>query len=283
MAQGKGFGALTRRVKLSKRGWRILGIAGGIVALAIVVLVTSAVLTDPKPSYSPEASAIAKQTESETLTDRGLVALSANDTATAETLLQRAVALNPQNQRATIALAQLRQPTSTASSGGSGGGSSAGGSGGSGSSTGGSGSNPSAGTPSPFDKKVDIAKLLPVTAAGYTMYPPQVSDTEAQVSGDPATKGVRVIWAVHDRGTSAAAAKFVTKVSKSAYAKNGQTASIDGASAYLGTDGSRYATAVYVRGRYVFEVLVSLATPSAEVVQALPIAKAAASAFPDTP
>ena len=33
--------------------------------------------------------------------------------------------------------------------------------------------------------------------------------------------------------------------------------SIDGAPGYFGTDGTRYATYVYVRGRYAFEVLVT--------------------------
>ena len=33
--------------------------------------------------------------------------------------------------------------------------------------------------------------------------------------------------------------------------------SIDGAPGYFGTDGTRYATCVYVRGRYAFEVLVT--------------------------
>jgi hypothetical protein len=283
MAQGRGLNALKRRFRFNKRTWRIIGIAGGVIALALVVLV-SAALSNPKNEQSPEVKAIAQQMESESLTDRGVAALSANDTATAETLLQRAVALNPKNQRAVLALTQIRQSTNTASSGGSSGNSgSSGGAGSGGSTTGGSGSTPSQPTAGPFDKQVDIAKLLPVAASGFTMYPPQVQGTEAQVSGDPATKGVRVIWAVHDRGSAAAAAKFITAVSKSAYSKDAKTDTIDGASAYLGTDGARYATAVYVRGRYVFEVLVSLATPSADIKSALPMARDAAVAFPDSP
>jgi hypothetical protein len=283
MAQGRGLNALKRRFKFSKRTWRIIAIAVGVVALAVVVLV-SASLSTPSREQSPEVKAVAQQMESESLTDRGITALSANDTATAETLLQRAVALNPQNKRATIALAQLRQSTTTASNGGASGTSgTSGGTGSNGGSTGGSNSNPSKPTPGPFDKQVDISKLLPVAASGFTMYQPQVTGAEAQISGEPATKGVRVIWAVHDRGSVSAAAKFITAVSKRAYAKDAQSASIDGASAYLGTDGTRYATAVYVRGRYVFEVLVSLATPSADIKQALPIARDAAVAFPDTP
>jgi uncharacterized protein (DUF2252 family) len=116
------------------------------------------------------------------------------------------------------------------------------------------------------------------------MYPPQIVDTDAQVSGEPSTRGVRVIWAVHDRGSAATAAKFISAVSKKSYPKNAQTVSIDGATAYLGTDGGRYATAAYVRGRYVFEVIVSLQEASSSAVaQAVPIARDAAVAFPDTP
>jgi hypothetical protein len=283
MAQGRGLNALKRRFNFSKRTWRIIGIAVGVFALALMVLVSSAV-SKPKNTQSPEVKAVAQEMESNSLTDQGVAALSANDTATAETLLRRAVALNPQNKRAVVALTQIRQSTNTASNGGSSGntGSNAG-SGSNGSSTGGSGSDPSKPAPGPFDKQVDISKLLPAGAAGYTMYPQQVSGTEAQISGDPATKGVRVIWAVHDRGSAASAAKFISTVSKRVYAKDSRTASIDGATAYLGTDGARYATAVYVRGRYVFEVIVSLASPSATIKQALPLAQEAAAAFPDSP
>ena len=46
-------------------------------------------------------------------------------------------------------------------------------------------------------------------------------------------------------------------VSKKSFDKDGTSVSIDGAPGYFGTDGTRYATCVYVRGRYAFEVLVT--------------------------
>lgn len=278
MAQGRGLKAFLRHPRLSKRAWRIVAIVGGVVLLAAVLLASSA-LSKPKSSRSPQAAAIARQIDSEVLTDQGLSALSSNETATAQSLLQRAVALNPGNARATAALVSIRQSTASNSGGGNSGGGSNGGS----SNAGGSDSTPSTPRSSAFDKKLDIAKLLPVAVAGYTMYPREVLGADAQVSADPQTKGARVIWAVHDRGTASAAAKFISAVSKRAYPKNAQTVSIDGATAYIGTDGVRYATAAYVRGRYAFEVIVSLATPSTNMSPALQMAREASAAFPDTP
>ena len=279
MAQGKVLAAVRRRLNFSARTWRIIAIVAGIVALAAIILVSSAV-SKPKSSQSPTASAVGQQMESETLTDRGFTALSANDTATAETLLQRAVALNPQNKRAATALVRIRQATAseTRQSPATGGTSDGGGS--TGSSGGTSGSKPK---PGPFDAKVNISQLLPVAAAGYVMDAPQIVGSDASVSGDPSSGGVRVIWAVHDRGSAAIASRFISAVSKRAYPKNAKTAVVDGASAYLGTDGRRFATAAYVRGRYVFEVIVSVANAGSDISNVLPTAQAAAALFPDEP
>ncbi len=84
---------------------------------------------------------------------------------------------------------------------------------------------------------------------------------------------------MHYRASKADAQAFVEQTSKSLYPKNGKTVSIDGASAYFGTDGTRFATIVYVRGRYVFEVVLTTldGKPSALNNEAGNAAKA----FPD--
>ncbi len=286
MPQGKGLSALKRSFRTHRRAWQIAAVAGGVVALALVVFVSS-LLSTPSKSASPELQAMQTEMESNSLTEQGLAALSSNDTATAQALLQRAVTLNPKNTRAAVALTRVRQSTSGSQSGGSASGgsgsssSNGGGGSGGGSSTGGTTNEP--GAAGPFDRQVDIARLLPVMASGFKLDIPIVSGPEAEVIGEPSMRGVRVLWAVHDRGTSAKAKAFISGTSKDLYGKDSGTASIDGATAYLGTDGSRYATAVYARGRYVFEVIVSLNQPSATVKDVLPIAKDAAAAFPDTP
>ncbi len=271
---------MKRRLNFSRRTWSFIGVGAGILALALVIVVSSA-LSAPKKTQSPEMKALAQQMESTSLTDQGLSALSASETATAEALLKRAVALNPNNTRAVVALTRIRQSTTGSSSRTPS--SPSGSKAPAGNSTGSSGAVTTKPKAGPFDKQVDIGKLVKLTPKGYEMYPAQVTATEGQVSGDPTTPGVHVLWAVHDRGSTSEAPKFITNVSKRAYAKNGTTASIDGASAYLGTDGVRYATAAYVRGRYVFEVIVSIGNTSMDLKQAIAMARDAAAAFPDAP
>ena len=54
------------------------------------------------------------------------------------------------------------------------------------------------------------------------------------------------LWAVHDREDAAGAQEFVDGVSKTAYPENASQIEIDGATAYFGTNGQRYATVVYI-------------------------------------
>ncbi len=83
---------------------------------------------------------------------------------------------------------------------------------------------------------------------------------------------------MHDREDAAGAQSFVDGVSKTAYPENSTEVEIDGATAYFGTNGQRYATIVYTDGRYVFEVILTAAgMPPGEL---LIEAEDAAKAFP---
>ena len=284
MAQGRGLNALKRRFKFSKRTWRIIAIAGGVVALAVVVLV-SAALSKPKSKQSPEVKAVAQQMESKSLTDRGLTALSANDTATAETLLQRAVALNPQNKRATIALTQMRQSTTDGFErrrlgrlGYSGG------TGSSGGSTGGSDRT----RPSPTARAVrQEGRHLQAAARsprGLHDVPAPSDRSGSSDLGRPADEGrARHLGGarprerlcgreVHHRRRASVPTRRTLRVHRST------------ARARIWVPTGRA-----TRQRCMFAAATSsrcssvLATPSADIDQALPIARDAAVAFPDTP
>ena len=106
----------------------------------------------------------------------------------------------------------------------------------------------------------DLAGLLPRFVDGYALGQKSALGDDATVSGTANGSdliGSRAQWSVHYRKTDRAAKSFVDKVSKSLYPKNAKTLQIDGSTAYFGTDGTRFATVVYVRGRYVFEVVLT--------------------------
>lgn len=105
----------------------------------------------------------------------------------------------------------------------------------------------------------NIQELLPKTFSGFSLGGVVALEGGASVSGMPvSSSGVtRVLWAIHDGKTVEGASAFIENTSKESYGSDASSVVIDGASAYFGTDGTRYATVVYSRGRYVFEALVS--------------------------
>jgi len=88
------------------------------------------------------------------------------------------------------------------------------------------------------------------------------SANAASLSADPAEKALQdrvshALFAVHDLKSTAAANKYLTKVSKPVYPKNAAKVDVGGYPGYFGTDGTTKATIVYVRGRYVFETIIT--------------------------
>lgn len=90
----------------------------------------------------------------------------------------------------------------------------------------------------------------------------------------------RLVMTVIDMKTSAGARNFITDTSKSAYKIGGTSVDIDGVAGYFGTNGASLATVSYVRGRYVFEILMTSATGNP--IELKDLAVSAAEEFPDT-
>ncbi len=136
-----------------------------------------------------------------------------------------------------------------------------------------------------FRKKYEnLAALLPTNAAGFSYDIPLQFGPDITMSGNqvPASKTITLIsWAAHDLKTAAAAKSFITKTSKQSFPEDGASVTVNGKKAYFGTDGTRFATVAFARGRYAFEVLVTVS--GADPVTAKAIASEAARVFPATP
>ena len=236
--QGSQTTASSRRTHL----WAV----GSIVVLALVIYGTSA-LTSPRDSsddasrarLSQPSNSAGASDRSESLYQQALEAQRSGDTTRALGLAEQAVQVNPNNVEAkqlveVIAAAPSNATTRTASASAS----------------------------SPAQPRVaDIATLLPKAVSGYSFGTPQVIKTDAVVSADPmpqATDASRistVLFSVHDRGSAAAAAKWVETVNKRVYSHDRVGVAIDGRPGSFGTDGTRLSSAAFASGPYVFELI----------------------------
>jgi hypothetical protein len=86
-----------------------------------------------------------------------------------------------------------------------------------------------------------------------------------------------VVLSVLDRGTEAAARAYVDQMDRS-YPANAEAVTIGTRPGRFGTDGSHLASAVFSRGRYVFEAVATASRPDPSKVRDITIA--AASVFP---
>lgn len=266
-----------------------MAIVSGVVTVMVLAAVILLITAFGSPSRKSEE---ATKAEAATYIDQATSALESGDATLAAKFAAQAVALDPANKAAVAVAAKARRAqalgsgsSATGSDSGATGASSGSGSGTTGSETGsgsGTGSNQPVIDDSAFTKKVDDKGIfLPKEFAGFALGQPVVTDTEAQVSATPdAAGGARqVIWTVHEMSSAEKAKQFVEDTSKALYAEDAQTATIDSATVYIGTDGTRYATATYVRGIYVFEVLIAVDGQPASQLES---AKKAAQAFGDS-
>ena len=257
---------------MTKRTKQIVGAAATIVVLVGVILVGWAI-SSPKGTVTPPVIQLSPKQRSQNLYEEGMADIRARETTRAIDALTSAVAIDPNNSQARTALATLTQPQSPASGGG------------------GSAPTPPVRTvpattvADPFaNKKVnDLATLLPKAYPGFSLGVPAVAASDAELAGSPLSGGAitHVQWAVYDRGTLAGAAAFITDTSKALYNRNVATVSVNGATGHFGTDGSRFATVSYTRGRYVFEVV--LTVPPSSLASAKAAAVEAAAAFASKP
>ena len=125
-----------------------------------------------------------------------------------------------------------------------------------------------------------MTRLLPTAFSGFTFGTPTADKSSGVVVASPSSGGgiSHVQWSVYDRTNASGAAKFITKVSKSLYGRNGSSVKLDGVKGYFGTDGQRLAAVSFARGRYVFEVVLTSSTGSPLTLKAK--ALQAAATFP---
>jgi len=269
---------LADKLRLSGRRAELLAGVGMIAVLVAVVLVFSALgspgdISDPQDASSPASQA-------QKLVTQAGGALASGDATLAVTLAEKALSLDPTNESAVRVVQQVEAARKTESTNGS--------------KTQGPSETP--GDPnepeepeepefddSAFEASVaDLSVLLPTSFSGFLFGDVSVVGGDAQVTGTaqaPSGAARQIAWSVHALGSRAAAESFIVKTSKVLYGKNGEGVRIDGTSGYFGTDGTRYATAAYVRGVYVFEVLISGDVDPSEHRQA---AINAARVFPET-
>ncbi|MDZ4178620.1 MAG: hypothetical protein U1E29_05255 [Coriobacteriia bacterium] len=258
--------------------WRALGgrrqaivTSAVTVVLAAIILWIGMAVSSPERTEPPVQGLTALQ-ESDLEYRKALDALASGETTTAIALLERALQLDSANERA------RRQLTRTRSGAGDSG-------------NGGTPDVPADSAPDPvapddpaFNQPIaELADLLPPYVDGYVLGVVVKGEDDVTVSGTPVDldlSNTRSLWTVHDTKTTAGATAFIADVTGSLYTQDAATLTIGGAQAFFGTDGTRFASIVYVRGRYVFEVVLTSATGDPAGLRRE--TEDAARAFPDT-
>lgn len=256
------------RKGLSPKVKFLLSGAVTVVVLALAILGLWAAST-PKNQTVPPTIKLSPSQESQNLYTQGLAALDSSETTKAVSLLSQAVTLNPDNSAAKTKLAEIAAAQAAAAA----------------AKTNTPPAPPSVPAPDPFLKAVkNIGALLPSTAAGYVLGPQEAQGPDATRAGnttDAASAVARALWTVHDLSSPSKAGQFVNGVSKGLYSKDATSVKINGVTAYFGTDGARFATVSFTRGRFAFDVVLTSATgaPAELKVDAIK----AAEAFPTKP
>lgn len=225
---------------------RVALLAGSAAGLALLIFAFAALQartpTEPRP-----------QEQSRLLSAQASEALRSGDETLAAALAERALRLDTRNSDAAGVAEQVSKRRSARAAGGGSG----------------VGDEPEPKAPEPeqppsgdsaFAGPIEgLELLLPQTFDGFAFGAPVALDGEASISASASRKTgpTRILWAIHDVGEESSAKKFMNDTSRQLYGSDSRDVEIDGADAYFGTDGMRFATVVYSRGRYVFEVLVS--------------------------
>jgi len=260
----------------SSKNKALLNGAITVAVLAVVLIVLGMMGPLFKSHKTPPPATTLSQTnaESNALYGQALAAQQSGDLNRAADLAGAAVAADPNNAEAKKLLTTLRSGSSGSSGGSSGSG---------GTSTPNTTTSPTA--QSVYTTKIkDLTSVLPTTFPDYDLMGTMQVKRDASVTGQPTvSNGVvaNLSWTVHDRSTTSSAKSFVSKTSKSAYSHDGATVTAGGTKAYFGTDGTKFATIVFTRGRYVFEVILTSARNSPADTKDAAIR--AANAFPALP
>lgn len=182
------------------------------------------------------------------------------DTDGAIVILERISAEDPGHERAAALLRQLKAADEADTSGDG----DTGDPSGSGTSPEDPGGEP--GTDEPRDDAAylaavgDLDALLPQVISGWQRGTAEKTDVDATVPFMAvSTTGVsRALYTVHDRGSADDAVRFIEDTSKVVYSSDGSPVRVGVVDGYFGTDGSRLATVAFARGRYAFEVVITV-------------------------
>jgi hypothetical protein len=248
---------------------RTLVTTGATILILALVIFGLWAFTAPKnqTATTPPTIKLSPAQESQQAYQDGNKAISNNQTDTAISDYEKAVALDPTNTEAQTALDTAKKSTSASGN------------------NGGSSTTKKPVTPPPagaWDGKVAVVKVLPTAFTDYDLGKPETGPTTADVSATPKRPGAAattIVWTVLDQGTNAKADAFVADVTKKLYTKDPAQVAVNDVTAYFGTDGADFASIAFVRGRYVFEVIVTSQSPAG----AKEIAQQAATAFPAKP
>ncbi|MBU4557233.1 MAG: tetratricopeptide repeat protein [Actinobacteria bacterium] len=257
-----------RRARTGKRRSYWLRFGLFVLFLAMVVSVGVALRPDRRPE-SPNAASL-----SMVAYDRAVKSQASGETTEAIRLLEEALTRDPANQLALTALADIKaKQTRDAESG-----------------------NPVSPAPDvpvspelPSDEQYtrpvdDLATFLPRAVEGYDLGTPVTDGSDAIVAGTPEGSGSiesNVLWAVHDLQDPSGAPAFLDRTSKALYPKDSAQVTVGSTTAYFGTDGTRFASVSWVRGRFAFELVMS--SGGVSPVELKSAAVAAATAFLQLP
>jgi hypothetical protein len=245
------------------RSWRgdKSAMLGGVVTVVIVAAVIVGIAAFGNGGSAPDKAQQDRE-RSALLASQAQGALSSGDATKAAELAASALALDPNNtaaktvaQRAQVSKQAVSKPKPS--------------------------TQPSAATEVEFvegawDKGYtgdigDPTSLLPTAFPAFdvgTAIAPSGGDATVSGTAVSATAPVnQVVWTVHRMRSRDEAMRFVEKTSKELYSKKTAMVTIDGIPTYFGSDGMRSATAVFVRGRYVFEVTASGTSGSSKVMK----------------
>ncbi|MDF1542768.1 MAG: hypothetical protein RQ731_07860 [Anaerosomatales bacterium] len=258
-------GAPTRmRAMLASNAFRV-----GIVVLAAAIIFGAWAFAQSGRDEAPDDGATVVLALDDDY-ERARQAAESGDTDKAVEILERILAEDPEHERAAALLRQLRADQVAAADSA---GTQSGGSGDSATDADGSSSQdpaqpdaPDSAQPRPIDDAAllapvtDLALLLPQVITGWERGSPLVEGSDATVSFSPTSAGTvsRALYSVHDRGSVEGALAFIENTSKVAFSSNGADVRIGQENGYFGSDERRLATAVFARGRFAFEVVVTV-------------------------
>lgn len=220
--------------------------ATGAVILLATVIGVGAALSAPKRSEPATTEDVVAELgpadQAAGLIDEAREAAASGDTTKALGLLEDALAVDPGNSQASGLKDQLSEDDADPSEQATG---------------------QPAPSNDPFLKAIPVAKLIPAMLQGYSAGIPVSDGKDAVLTADPAPSTrqddmvAHAQMSVHDRGSASEATAYTANVTKKLYKVDVTSANVHGAPAYVGTDGGRLAAVVYVRGRYVFEVVLT--------------------------